>query len=63
MFICITLPLLKILRLAKRNRVQVTNPTKTADAVRVTMLVTVLMFGARVGMGLSVGVVGGGTTH
>ena len=63
MFICITLPLSKILRLANRNRVRVTNPTKTADAVRVTMLVTVLMFGASVGMGLSVGVVGGGTTH
>ena len=40
-----------------------TKPISTAEAVLVTMVVTTFTFGSRVGIGLSVGVVGGGTMH
>ena len=40
-----------------------TKPISTAEAVRVTMVVTTFTFGSKVGIGLSVGVTGGGTMH
>ena len=40
-----------------------TKPISTAEAVRVTMVVTTFTFGSRVGIGLSVTVTGGGTMH
>ena len=40
-----------------------TKPISTAEAVRVTMVVTTFTFGSRVGIGLSVAVTGGGTMH
>ena len=50
-------------KLANRNKVKVTKPTRMAEAVRVTIPVTVLICGSKVGIGRSVGVVGGGTIH